>query len=134
MYLIDSNIFIEVLCARDNAQECRVLFEKIDSGRIDCICTHFSVHSVCILLEREGMIGKMHQFLEYLLSLDHLVVIGTSLEDELAILSVMNETGLDFDDSMQYFVSRKVGCDKIITFDSDYKKAGIETARPADVL
>ncbi len=77
---------------------------------------------------------KIREFLEYIVSLENLSVVSTSIEDELEILSVMKETGLDFDDSMQYYVSAQKGCKGIVTFDRDFEKAGIATLRPEEVL
>lgn len=133
MFLIDANIFIETLVGEKSAEECRALFRQFDSGKLNGICTHFTVHTVCIFLEKHGMPEKMNEFLKYVMSAENLLVVSTSIEDELKILSVMAETGLDFDDSMQYYVSVARGCKGIVTFDRDFEKAGIATLRPRDV-
>lgn len=133
MYFIDTNVFIEVLLRQEHHEECEGLLRKIDSGAIDCFCSHFSVHSVCAFLHKRKMVSEARAFLDYLLSLKNLVVLNTSLEDDLEILKVQENTGLDFDDSLQYYLSQQAGCQKIITFDSDFEKAGIATLKPRNV-
>ncbi len=133
MFLIDTNIFIEVLAGQGRAQECRALLGRIESGGLDCACSHFAIHSACLFLERHNIPSGIRQFLEYLLSLENLVVLNTSLEDDLEIRALGEQTGLDFDDSLQCYVARQIGCEAIITLDADFRKAGIATLAPRDV-
>lgn len=133
MYFIDTNIFLELILNQSQAGPCRELFKKIENG-LDCACSHFSIYSICINLERKKMGRQARVFLEYLLSLENLRITNLSVEDDLQILETAKNTGLDFDDSLQYVVSQQAGCEKIITFDTDYEKAGIATLRPSEVL
>ncbi len=134
MYLIDSNIFLELILGRKHALDCQKLFEKIEEKKLVAVCSHFSVFSICIYLTKNHKVGAAKKFLEYVFSLDGLKVVNTTVQDDLKIIELMEKTGLDFDDCLQYYVALETNCLGIISFDKDFKKTKLNAFFPAQVL
>lgn len=134
LYLIDSNIFLELLLDRKQADECEELLDAIKNTALSAICTQFSVHSICIYMVKEKKNKEAKNFLNYVLSLANLEVISTSTEDAVKIMEVIETTGLDFDDALQYYAAKETLCHAIITFDSDFKKTDVKTFTPKEVI
>ena len=133
MYLIDTDIFLELLLHREKGEICQAFLEKLERKQIECVCTHFAVHSVIIALERRGKMAEAKRFLNYVISLPGLLVVDFSVKDEIKVLEMMSSSGLDFDDSLQACVALETGCEGIVTLDSDFKNSGVKIFRPEEV-
>lgn len=134
MYFIDTNIFLEWLLGRKNAAECEKLFEAVETGEIEAACSHFSIHSICIYLAGNNKIKEAEKFLKFILAAEKMQVINTTISDDLKAIKSMEKTGLDFDDTIQYYIATETNCESIITFDKDFKRAGIGTFTPKEIL
>ncbi len=134
MYLIDTNIIMEVLLGRKNMEECKKLFDAVQGKKIEAVCSHFSVHSICVFAAEKGSPEKCVELLRYLLALENLVVMNTTMEDDIKILALAYETDLDFDDALQLYIAKETGCDAIITFDRDFKGKSIRALTPKEAI
>ncbi|MDO8634274.1 MAG: PIN domain-containing protein [archaeon] len=133
MYFIDTNIFFEWLLGREKAKECEQLLEALEKSKMPAFCSHFSVHSVCIYFSKNKMpVAK--KFVKYVKAFQALQTINTSLEDDFEILEAMTKFGLDFDDALQYYMAKQIGCTEIITFDKDFKKTDLKPITPSQAL
>jgi predicted nucleic acid-binding protein len=47
---------------------------------------------------------------------------------------LMEEMKLDFDDTLQYYVAKKLGVDSIVSFDKHFVGLDIPRVEPADVV
>ncbi|HZX34316.1 MAG TPA: type II toxin-antitoxin system VapC family toxin, partial [archaeon] len=110
MYLIDTNVFLELLLGRKKAEECEKLFNALEEKRMSAIATHYSIYSICLYCARNNMAGAAKTFLKYLAGLENLEVINTTVEDDIKIIGTMAETGLDFDDSLQHYTAKETDC------------------------
>lgn len=134
MYLIDTNIFFELIFNRKNAVDCEKLFLQIQDKKIKAICSHFSIHSICVYLLNGKKAEKAKQFLKQIYSLENLEIIATTINEDIKIVELSEELGLDFDDSMQYYIAVQLGCDAIITFDKDFKKTKMKIFEPKEAI
>jgi predicted nucleic acid-binding protein len=64
MYLTDTNIVLEYLLKRDDAEECRNFLEKVESGDTTGIFTVFNLPSIAVISEDLGGIKQYREFLE----------------------------------------------------------------------
>ena len=48
MYLVDTNIFLEILLARRRKDECKKLLSQLRDGKKTAIVTDFTVHSIIV--------------------------------------------------------------------------------------
>jgi len=63
-----------------------------------------------------------------------LEVYNTTLEDEMAASMLMESIGLDFDDSLHYYVAKKLGVEAIISFDKHFDRVDLVRKEPSDFL
>jgi len=126
--LIDANIFLELLLGRGKAQECRKFIEGVSRGDEDAAVTHFSIHSIEHLLAARKT--EVAPFLRSVEQATGLIVYDTSLSDEVAASLLMKQTGLDFDDVLQYYVAKKLGAESIVSLDKDFDGLDLPRVEP----
>ena len=130
LYLIDTNIFLEVLLKRQHSPFCKDFLRKIASGQITGLFTSFSLHTIEIHMINAGLFKELNLFLESLLEYAGLRIYHTSVNDEIGILKAMESEGLTFDDATQFYVAKKFAA-PIVSLDSDFDKTSIKRIDPA---
>ena len=116
MYLIDTNIFLEILLNQNKSQDCK----KFLSNNIEKLfISDFSLHSIGVILLRQGYSKLYKKFITDVLPK---VQITTLPKDDYAkILPIKDKFGLDFDDSYQYCISDVYNY-KLVTLDQDFSE------------
>ncbi len=104
--LIDTNIFLELFLDQERSNDCEKFLSKVSEGEIEGVITHFSVHAIEVILDNSEAIQVFLRNLQRSIGLE---VYSTTLEDEMAASMLMDHIGLDFDDSLQYYVAKKLG-------------------------
>jgi predicted nucleic acid-binding protein len=133
MYLVDTNIFLEILLEQERVEECETLFEKLQDGDLTAVVSSFTLHSIEVVMERTGRHDLLLEFLKDVDSAKGLKRFDTTTLDELEALRLGKSVKLDFDDSIQYFIC-KTHKFKIISFDRHFDGKGIKRIEPKDVL
>lgn len=121
MYLIDTNIFLEILLKQDKSEACKTFLDK----NTDAInISDFTLHSIGVILFRQNEEQIFLKFISDILPKSNLLTLPKKNYEE--IINLKSEIGLDFDDSYQYSVCKHYDL-KFITMDKDFKKVkGIE--------
>ncbi len=132
-YLIDTNIFLEVLLNQDNKESCLTLLKLIEKGEIRVIVTSFALHSIAIILEKLKGIDYYRDFLEIITTSEGLMTYSTTPQDEIEICKISKRFNLTFDDSLHYFVTKTFKL-KLVSLDSDLDKTDIIRVHPEDVI
>ena len=89
--------------------------------------TRFSLHAV------EAILGKSKDVARFLRNVDAsvgLVVYDTTNSDEMAATILQENTKLDFDDALQYYVAKKLGLSAIVSFDGDFDGLDVKRIEP----
>lgn len=121
MYLLDTNIFLEILLGQEKANACEACIQKLSEENPGYI-THFSLHAIEAIIGRDAKNNKiLTQFLGFIEEHPHLHVYDTQLEDETEISKWSAKTGLNFDDALQYFVAKTQKL-KLVTLDRGFQK------------
>jgi predicted nucleic acid-binding protein len=96
MYLVDTNIFLEILLKQDKSALCKAFLDNnIDSINI----TDFTLHSIGVILFSQNQRRTFHQFISDTLPKVNLLSLP---KDEYKRLNASNRNlNLDFDDSYQ---------------------------------
>lgn len=124
MYLVDTNIFLEILLTQEKQKVCRKFLE-VNFGSL--YISDFSLHSIGVILFRNNKENIFKTFLKDIIpNLEITTLPKMSYED---LADVKKKLGLDFDDAYQYQVARERDL-KIVTMDKDFKKIG----NKADIL
>jgi predicted nucleic acid-binding protein len=124
MYLVDTNIFLEILLTQEKKDACRKFLES-NVGSLHI--SDFSLHSIGVILFRNNKEEFFKKLLKDIIpNLEITTLPKMSYED---LAEVKNKLGLDFDDAYQYQVAKERDL-KIVTMDKDFKKIG----NKADIL
>jgi len=134
MFLIDANIFLEVLLEQKRYKECEEFLEKVRKGEIEASISRFSLYSIELIMVRYGKIEELKLFLTLLSTFRGLTVITASPIDDIHVLEAMKNFNLDFDDALNYYIVKKYGMEGIVSFDKHFDKTDISRVEPVDVL
>ena len=119
MYLLDSNIFLELLLDQEQADKVEEFLRGKPSEKLHI--SEFSVYSVGIVLFRRKQFETFVRFLDDLIVIGGVRLLGLSVQDLADLAAVARRFNLDFDDDYQYLVAEKYGLE-IISFDSDFDR------------
>ena len=131
MYLVDTNIFLEVLLAGPRKNECIQFLTAIKNGVKVGVITDFSVHSILVIMEGVGKREQLKIFLGSLLAYKGLRVYATELTDEIDAIDVSYDVKMDLDDAIQYHVASKLKAEAIVSFDKHFDGLKIPRLEPS---
>ena len=134
MYLLDTNIFLEILLDGARATECLRLLSLLQGERLSAVVSKFAVYSICLILFRKKQPDLARDFLAYLDSLPTLQIHGTSLEEDAEAFASAEKFGLDFDDGLQFTVAKRLSVEAIVSFDRDFDKTPLKRLEPSKIL
>lgn len=119
---------LELLLGQKKALECRRLLDRVTTGRTQAIITHFSLHAIEAVLNDPDLNLKLLRNIENSLGL---ILYDTSIEDEMSAAILMKKIERDFDDTLQYYVAKKMGAEAIVSFDKHFDGLDIPKIEPA---
>ena len=128
-YLVDTNIWLEIMLEQDKAGACREFLAGAPPGNL--FVTDFSMHSIGVILTRLKRAATLRAFYTDLGRKQSVTVVHLSL-GELAVLpAVSRRFGLDFDDALQYAAasSREL---TLVSLDSDFERTDISRLVPGE--
>jgi predicted nucleic acid-binding protein len=131
MYLVDTNIWLELLLEQDRWQEVKSFFEKVDAD--DIHISEFALYSIGIILSRYKKTDVFRDFITDLVYESQVDIIRLQGEDYFRIIEAMEEYSLDFDDAYQYAAARKVNLE-MVSFDSDFDRTPEKKMLPDQII
>jgi len=131
MYLLDTNVFLELLLDQDRADDVEKLLRSVPRERLNI--SEFSLYSVGIVLFRRKLFDVFVRFVEDLIITGGVCLLRLSAGDAKRLVQVAQRFGLDFDDAYQYAVAERYGL-TIISFDSDFDRTERGRKTPKDLL
>jgi len=134
MYLLDTNIFLEVMLSQRRKDEVKKLLTSIMRGELTAYISKFSLYSIEILLAKLGKFDELRKFLIAINKFQGLRVLSTTLLDDILIVNITKSTKLDFDDALQYYLVKKYNLRGIISFDKDFDNLDIKRYEPKDIV
>lgn len=130
MLLVDTNIILELMLQQQKSNDCEKFLNSVATGEIEATITRFSIHAIEAILQNPEQTAN---FLHNVNSSIGLTVYDTNTSDEIAITLLMKEVKLDFDDTLQFYVARKIGAEGIVSFDRDFDRVNINRLVPGQV-
>ena len=115
MYLVDTNIFLEILLKQAKSQKCK---DFLDKNISNFSMTDFSIHSIGVILLKQNEDALFLKFLNDMLPKVNLISLPK--EHYKDIITNRKNKKLDSDDAYQYTVCRYHGF-KLTTMDQDFK-------------
>ncbi len=116
MYLVDTNLILEVLLRQAKAEEVKQFFERAPSQQL--FLTEFSLYSLGVLLIRRNMHDIFLRAIEDLLFTGGVTLLRLAPADLADVARRSQQFGLDFDDAYQYVTADKHNL-VIVSFDAD---------------
>jgi len=116
MFLVDTNIFLEILLGQDKKEVCKRFLAK-NIGNLNI--TDFSLHSIGVILFRYSKEDIFRKFVEDVMPDTKILSLPMELYRDIVI--VRKNLNLDFDDTYQYSVAKYCGL-KVVTMDKDFEK------------
>ncbi len=115
-YLIDTNIFLEILLRQSKKEICKTFLQQ-NVGKF--YISDFSFHSIGVILLRYGKSNVFAEFVRDVLPAAEIISLPASLYSNL--IGINQERQLDFDDAYQFAVA-KTNQLQIVTMDRDFMK------------
>jgi predicted nucleic acid-binding protein len=129
-FLIDTNIFLEVILAQSKAADAQKLLSKTEEH--DFFLSDYSLHSIALLLFRRKQHDVFRKFLTDMISVAGIKMIALLPGDMEDVINTAQKFGLDFDDAYQYIAAEKHGL-AIVSFDSDFDRTEKGRKPPGDI-
>jgi len=130
MYLVDTNIFLEVLLSRAKKEECKNFLRALRDGKKSGIVTDFTIHSIVVIMDQLKKLSELKTFLLSLLAYRGLHVYSTTIADEVKATEVAAEQNLDMDDAIQYSSALSAKADAMVSFDKHLDNLKIPRIEP----
>jgi uncharacterized protein len=130
MYLVDTNIFLEVLLSQDRKDECEIFLKSVEKGRQIGVITDFSIHSIIVILGNLNRLKELKIFLQTLTAYKGLKIYHTTVADELLAAEIALKGPLDMDDAIQYSAAVSINAEAIISFDKHFNNLKIPRKEP----
>ena len=116
MFLVDTNIFLEILLGQEKKTICK---EFLDNNAGNLNISDFSLHSLGVILFRYDKEEVFRHFIEDVFP--KIAVLSLPGDSYLNVIRSKEILKLDFDDSYQYGLAKHYGL-TIITMDKDFEK------------
>lgn len=131
MFLIDTNIFLELLLDQERAEEVRNFFERVNPSAL--FITDFTIYSIGIILTKLQKSDSLKVFLTKVIIESG--INNISIDDNELIKMIDDEEckELDFDDSYQYYAAKMLNA-TIISFDKDFDSTKLGRKTPGEIL
>jgi predicted nucleic acid-binding protein len=130
MYLVDTNIFLEVLLQGPRKDECTGFLNLLKDGKKGGIITDFAVHSIIVIMGNHNKFKELKIFLTSLTAYKGLHVYNTSLADEIFATEIATEQKMDMDDALQYSIAQAIKAEAIMSFDKHFNNLKIPRMEP----
>ena len=117
MFLIDSNIWLEIFLNQEKANEAKAFINSVSNDKM--FITEFTLYSICIILTRQKKLDLFHIFIEDVLQNAEVSILSININEFTEIAKLITKYNLDFDDAYQYFVAEKYDL-TLISFDRDF--------------
>jgi uncharacterized protein len=131
MYLLDTNIWLEVLLGQERAAEASKLLTSVPTNALHI--TDFALHSIGVILTRLKRLATLRDFLADVGGANPVQVVRLDLSEVRCLPAISHKFGLDFDDAYQYAAARASGL-QLVSFDTDFDRTDLPRKTPAELL
>ncbi len=131
MYLVDTNVLLEVLLDREKADEAEAFLRSVPAEKL--FLSEFSFYSLGVFLFRQRRYEAFLQVVEDLFQVSAVHLVRLTPEHASLLTSVAQKFQLDFDDAYQYTVAMVYDL-LIVSFDEDFDRTERGRKTPGDVV
>ena len=131
MYLVDTNVWLELLLEQEKAGQVRQ-FPQATEARFLWL-TEFSLYSIGVILTRLRKDDLFEDFVSDTIEDSGLKRIRLDTSELKQLLAVHQRFQLDFDDAYQYVAAQKYNL-AVVSFDTDFDRTERGRKTPAELL
>jgi predicted nucleic acid-binding protein len=131
MYLLDTNIFLEMLLDQDRADDVERFLRHTPPEQL--YLSEFALYSLGIILLRRNEYDTFLRLVEDLMLVGGMGLVRLGVDDMPDIVRAAQRFNLDFDDAYQYAAAEKYNL-TIVSFDGDFDRTEKRRKTPAEVL
>jgi predicted nucleic acid-binding protein len=131
MYLLDTNIILELLLDQDRADEVEFFLRSTPPEQL--YLSEFALYSLGIILLRRKEYDTFLRAVQDLLVTGGLRLIRLGVDDMPGLVRAAQTFDLDFDDAYQYAIAERYGL-TLVSFDEDFDRADRQRQTPGEVL
>jgi predicted nucleic acid-binding protein len=131
VFLIDTNVWLELLLEQENSNQVRVFLDSVDADQL--AISEFSIYSIAIILTRLKKDEVFQDFLSDTIEDSGIKVLRLDAAGLKQALAFGREFHLDFDDAYQYAAASQHDL-VLISFDSDFDKTKLGRKIPSKAL
>lgn len=130
MYLVDTNVWLEIILDLDKSDEAKHFLKSADASHLNI--TDFSFYSIGIFLLRSKKHDAFLRFVEETFTQVGVTLVRLNVTDMYKLVQAGQRFNLDFDDAYQYAVAEKFDL-QIVTFDADFDRTERGRRTPSEV-
>ena len=130
MYLLDTNIILELLLEQEKADEVEYFLRNTSLSQL-CL-SEFSLYTIGINLLRGQKSDSLLKVIEDMLIMGGVQLIRLKVGDMEKLVDFPKRFNLDFDDAYQYTLAEKYNL-TLVSFDSDFDKTERGRKTPKEV-
>jgi predicted nucleic acid-binding protein len=131
MFLVDTNVWLELLLEQEKAEEVRRFFQGVEARFL--AITEFSLYSIGVILTRLKKDALFGDFLSDTIEDSGVARVRLDTGGLRQVLAVRKRFPLDFDDAYQYVAAEKYGL-TLVSFDKDFDRTERGRKSPAEVV
>jgi predicted nucleic acid-binding protein len=130
-FLLDTNIFVEIILEQERISEAKDLLSKV--YECDFFISDLSFHSIGFILFRRKLHDAFRGFSKDMIQDAGTIILSLSVEDIDRVVSSAFEFNLDFDDAYQYALAEKYDL-TIVSFDYHFDRTHRGRKTPLELL
>ncbi len=131
MYLVDTNIWLELLLEQEKEEEVLRFFQSVEARLLSI--SDVSLYSIGIILTKLKKDDVFIDFISDTIEDSGVMRICLSSIDLKQVIQVRQRYPLDFDDCYQYIAAKKYSY-IIVNFDSDFDRTVLGRKTPREVM
>lgn len=131
MWLVDTNVWLELLLEQERAGEVRRFFQEMPADSL--WITDFSLYSIGIILMRLKKTALWEEFLSDVVEVSETRLVSLDVEGLKRLSTVGVQLQLDFDDAYQYVAAEKYHL-TLVSLDSDFDRTPRGRRTPEQIL
>ncbi|MBI5481288.1 MAG: PIN domain-containing protein [Deltaproteobacteria bacterium] len=127
-FLVDTNVWLELLLEREHAAEARSFLEKAEASRL--AISEFALYSLAVILTRLGKDSVFEDFVSDTIEDSGVARVCLDVAGLRRAVAARTQFSLDFDDAYQYAAAERHDL-VIVSFDRDFDRTGRGRVTPA---
>jgi predicted nucleic acid-binding protein len=131
MYLLDTNIILELLLDQESADEVERFLRDTPPEQLHL--SEFTLYSLGVILFRRGEHATFWQVIEDLLVMGGMRLVRLEMDELRDIVQVATSFNLDFDDAYQYATAERYHL-IVVSFDGDFDRTERGRRTPGEIL